>query len=108
MFNHIITGDCRDVLPTLPAGCVDLLFADPPFNIGIDYAGYEDDRPAAEYLDWLRGCFTDCRRLLSPTASVWVAIGPKYQAEVNVLLKSLGLHWRDSVIWHYTFGPAQK
>jgi len=36
--NSILTGDCRDVLPALPAGCTDLIFADPPFNFGQPYS----------------------------------------------------------------------
>ena len=36
----ILTGDCLDVLPTLPAGFAQLAYLDPPFNIGWFYPGY--------------------------------------------------------------------
>jgi DNA modification methylase len=40
------------VLPALPAGCADLVFADPPFNIGYQYDVYNDRRTKADYLAW--------------------------------------------------------
>jgi site-specific DNA-methyltransferase (adenine-specific) len=46
--------------------------------------------------------------VLSPAGSLFVAIGAKYQAEVCVLLKQLDFHWRNTIIWHHTFGTHQK
>jgi site-specific DNA-methyltransferase (adenine-specific) len=84
-----LTGDCLDILPTLPAGSVELAFADPPFNIGLDYPDHDDDRPPAEYLAWLEARFREVGRCLAPTGSLFVAIGSHYQAEVCVLLIEL-------------------
>jgi site-specific DNA-methyltransferase (adenine-specific) len=106
--NSLITGDCRDVLPTLPAGVADLVVTDPPFNIGYTYPGYDDSRPDAEYLGMLEAAFREVRRVLNPAGSLFVFIGPRYQAKVSLLLEGLGFHWRDTLIWHYTFGPHQK
>jgi tetratricopeptide (TPR) repeat protein len=106
--NTILTGDCMALLPTLPAGAADLIYLDPPFNIGLDYPGYDDRRPEGEYLAWLAGVFEQLLRVLTPTGSLWVQIAPKWEAEVNLLLRRLGLYWRDTVIWYYTFGPSQS
>ncbi len=40
--DRIIHGDCVEQLEQLPAGAADLVFADPPFNIGYEYDVYED------------------------------------------------------------------
>src|SRR5690348_10837622 len=40
--NQVLTGDCLRLLAGLPEACVDLAFADPPFNIGYDYDVYDD------------------------------------------------------------------
>ena len=40
----VLTGDCLDHLARLPAGLADLVFADPPFNIGHKYDEYSDRR----------------------------------------------------------------
>ena len=52
--DRIITGDCIEVLAGLPEGAADLVFADSPFNIGLDYPGYDDRQPHLAYLDMLR------------------------------------------------------
>ena len=50
----IIEGDCIEVLETVSPGTIRLVFADPPYNLSIDYgAGAKADRlPAAEYISW--------------------------------------------------------
>ena len=108
MTPRILTGDCLALLPTLPPAGVHAVVTDPPFNQGLLYPGYHDRRPDGEFLAWLASVFRCCLPLLTPTGSVWVACSPRLQAEALVLLKGLGLHWRQTVIWHYTFGPCQQ
>ncbi len=56
--NQIIAGNSIDVLNNGPEGWIDLVFADPPFNIGYLYHGYEDRRKTEDYLqfskDWMQ------------------------------------------------------
>src|SRR5665213_1349235 len=47
--NQIIQGDSIKVLNEGPEGWVDTVFADPPFNIGYLYDGYDDERKADDY-----------------------------------------------------------
>ena len=47
-------GDCIAGMNALPAGSIDLAFADPPFNIGYDYDVYHDAKDYNEYLDLSR------------------------------------------------------
>lgn len=101
-------GDSVQIMPTLPPGEVDLAFADPPFNQGLDYDVYEDDKTYLEYLDWTHSWMEGVHRLLSPTGSFWVAICIKWQAQVKLMAERVGFHWRDTVVWHYTFGPRQE
>lgn len=106
--HQLYVGDCIGVMATLPAGCVDLAFCDPPFNIGWDYDEYNDRLDRQVYLGWSRRWLGAVQRLLSPVGSIYVSICLRYQAEVKVLMSELGLNWRDTVCWHYTFGPHQK
>ena len=100
----ILTGDCLKHLAGLPEGCVELAFADPPFNIGYDYDVYDDRQSRDAYLAWTEKWLAAVRRVLSPTGSFYVAIGDEYAAELKVRLDGLGLHLRNWIIWHYTFG----
>ena len=48
----IYQGDCLEILAAIPADCVDLIFADPPFNIGYKYDIYQDRKAYDEYYQW--------------------------------------------------------
>lgn len=104
----VYTGDCQHVLPSVPAQSVDLVFADPPFNTKQKYDSYSDDRYKDEYLSWTERWMRQAYRVLTPAGSMWVAIGLHLQAEMKILAERVGFSWRDTVCWHYTFGPRQK
>lgn len=104
--DRILTGDCLAHLADLPAGCVDLAFADPPFNIGYQYDQYDDRQDRAKYLAWTERWLAGVKRVLAPDGSLYVAIGDEYAAEIKVRLDALGLHMRNWIVWHYTFGVA--
>ena len=103
--NSLVHGDCIQGLSKLPAGAVDLVFADPPFNIGYDYDLYEDKKTADDYLTWSRQWIAAVHRALKPTGAFWLAIGDDFAAELKVLAqRELGFCCRSWVIWYYTFG----
>jgi DNA modification methylase len=102
--DDVIAGDCLKVLAGLPAGSADLVFADPPFNIGYDYDVYDDSRAKTEYLAWTDRWLKEATRVLSPTGAMFVAIGDEFAAEHKVRLDALGLTLRNWIVWHYTFG----
>ena len=92
-------------MANLKAGSVDLVFADPPFNIGYDYDVYKDRQPEEAYLDWSEKWGEGVRRILKPDGTFWLAIGDDYAAELKLLFqKKLGFTCRSWVIWYYTFG----
>lgn len=45
-------GDCLEFMRTLPDQSVDLVWTDPPYNVGKDYGDYKDNLPEAEYFQW--------------------------------------------------------
>jgi site-specific DNA-methyltransferase (adenine-specific) len=103
--NQLYQGDCVEGMARLAAGSVDLVFADPPFNIGYDYDVYDDRCPAELYLDWTRRWGREVQRVLKPDGTFWLAIGDEYAAELKILFqKELGFHCRSWVVWYYTFG----
>lgn len=102
--DRIIHGDCVQELAKLDAGSIDLVFADPPFNIGHEYDEYQDNIPFARYLLWSCDWISEVVRVLKPNSTFWLAIGDEYAAELKVMIRELGLVCRNWVIWHYTFG----
>lgn len=106
--NHIAQGDCIEILNGIKEPVADLVFADPPFNIGYKYDVYEDVKAYDEYYDWTRRWMAACKGVLKPTGSFWIAIGDEYAAEIRMIGRELGLNLRNWVIWHYTFGQNTK
>ncbi|MBI5723290.1 MAG: site-specific DNA-methyltransferase [Planctomycetes bacterium] len=105
----IIAGECIGLLNALREPAADLIFADPPFNIGYKYDCYEDRKAYDEYFDWTSQWMRACaEKALKPAGSFWIAIGDEYAAEVRIIARRLGLNLRNWVIWHYTFGQATK
>ncbi len=103
-YDNVITGDCIKVLEGLPAECADLVFADPPFNIGYEYDLYDDRRAKADYLAWTEKWMASAARLLKPSGAFFLAIGDEFAAEHKIRLDNLGLTLRNWIVWHYTFG----
>src|SRR5947207_16030249 len=97
--------DCIAGMSMIPAGTIDLAFADPPFNIGYTYDVYEDRLAADQYLAWTRKWGKALLRTLKPTGTFWLAIGDDFAAELKLIFqKELGLCCRSSVLWYYTIG----
>ena len=104
--DKIICGDCLEVLPHITEGYVDLIFADPPFNIGYKYDKYHDK--VEGYFDWTRQWMLACKRVLKPHGSFYIAIGDEHAADVKKIADDLDLIMRNWIIWHYTFGQRTK
>jgi DNA modification methylase len=104
LLNTIQHGDCVEQMNALPEGCVDLAFADPPFNIGYEYDVYDDRKEAQQYLDWSRDWISAVHRVLKDDGTFWLAIGDEYAAELKLISQQAGFTCRSWVIWYYTFG----
>ena len=107
-WNSIYHLDCVEGMNSLEAGSVDLVFADPPFNIGYEYDVYDDAREQEHYLSWCREWISGVHRVLKPDGTFWLAIGDEYAAELKLLSQEIGFHTRSWVIWYYTFGVNCK
>ncbi|MDP6381270.1 MAG: DNA methyltransferase [Phycisphaerae bacterium] len=103
----VYVGDCRDILPALPAGSVDLVFADPPFNWKVPYDKWADNLPRREYLEFTRRWIDLCLASLSPHGSIWVNIPDDTAAEIVVHLKERGMQMINWCIWHFRFGQCR-
>ena len=111
LVNNIVCGDCVELLNEAEGrgwGGADLIFADPPFNIGYKYDKYKDVVKGAKYIAWTRDWMAACVNALKPSGSFYIAIGDDYAAHVRLIGGELGLSLRNWIIWHYTFGQQTK
>ncbi len=111
--NRVVEGDCLQVMERLPKGSIDLIFADPPYNLQLSQElwrpnltrvqGVEDawDRFESfeQYDQFSRGWLTACRRLLKADGSLWV-IGTYHNIyRVGAILQDLGFWILNDVLW---------
>jgi len=110
---RILLGDCVAEMAALPAGCVDLVFADPPYNLQLkgDLKRPDDSRVEAVDDDWdkfasfadydafTRAWLAACRRLLKPAGTLWV-IGSYHNIfRVGAILQDLRFWILNDVVW---------
>ena len=114
--NRILVGDCIEELAKLPAQSIDLVFADPPYNLQLSAEllrpnnsrvdGVDDDWDKfgsfAAYDDFTTAWLRECRRALKPDGSLWV-IGSYHNIfRVGTILQDLGFWILNDVIWRKT------
>lgn len=101
----IITGDALEELKKLADNSVDLVIADPPYNLGKNYGNNIDKRTFDEYLDFSRNWLTETKRILKPTGSVYVFMGFRFISYLyNIFEQELQMHFNGWITWHYTQG----
>jgi modification methylase len=113
---RIVNGDCVAELSKLSAGSVDLVFADPPYNLQLqgDLKRPDDSRVDAVDDDWDKfasfadyDAFTErwlqaCKRVLKPAGTIWV-IGSYHNIfRVGAIMQDLGFWILNDVIWRKT------
>jgi len=108
LINKIVCGDCIELLGRIKKPFADLIFADPPFNIGYQYDLYKDKVKKDKYIAWTKDWMTVCKNVLKPHGSFYIAIGDEYAANVKLIADELKLEMRNWIIWHYTFGQQMK
>ncbi len=112
----IIQGNCIDVLKTLPEKFVDLIFADPPYNLQLQNELLRPDQTVvngvddewdqfadfAEYDHFTETWLSECRRVLKNDGTIWV-IGSYHNIfRVGKIMMDLGYWILNDVIWHKT------
>ncbi len=110
---RILVGDCVAEMTKLPAHSVDLVFADPPYNLQLagDLKRPDDSRvdavdddwdkfaSFAAYDDFTRAWLSACRRVMKPSATLWV-IGSYHNIfRVGTVLQDLGFWILNDIVW---------
>ena len=114
--NGILVGDCVELMDALPESSIDMVFADPPYNLqlggelhrpnnskvdGVDDAWDQFDGFAA-YDTFTRDWLTAARRVLKPDGTLWV-IGSYHNIyRVGAILQDIGFWMLNDVIWRKT------
>lgn len=105
----IQVGDCLAVMASMPDESVDLIVADPPYNLGKDYGNNSDSQGKAQYLEFTNDWLREAVRLLKPNGSIYVFMGFRYISYLYVAMEEdFSLHFQNWISWHYTQGIGKK
>jgi site-specific DNA-methyltransferase (adenine-specific) len=74
---RLINRDCVEGMAALKPGSVDVVVTSPPYNLGIQYEGFDDGGSRDEYLAWTRRWFEAVKRLLGPQGSFFLNVGSR-------------------------------
>ena len=111
--DRIIMGDCIEVMRTLPDGCVDLVFADPPYNLQLAHdlhrpeggkvAAVDDDwdkfSSFAAYDAFCRDWLAEARRILKPDGAIWT-IGSYHNVfRLGTAMQDAGFWILNDIVW---------
>jgi DNA modification methylase len=111
--NQIIKGDCVEVLKSLPEGSIDLIFADPPYNLQLQNELHRPNMTKVDavtdhwdqfesfesYDEFTKNWLTACKRVLKPSGTIWV-IGSYHNIfRVGTIMQNLEYWLLNDVIW---------
>jgi modification methylase len=114
--DRILVGDCVTELRKIPKGSVDLVFADPPYNLQLSGALTRPDQSKVDAVDdhwdqfesfeaydrFTKGWLAECRRVLKPNGALWV-IGSYHNIfRVGSILQDMGFWILNDVVWRKT------
>jgi DNA modification methylase len=114
--NKILQGDTLDILPRLPAKCIDLVFADPPYNLQLQQDlwrpnmtrvapvndAWDQFASFAAYDDFTREWLAAVRRVMKETATIWVSGTYHNIFRVGAIMQDLGFWILNTVTWQKT------
>ncbi len=114
--NRVLPGDCIEAMASLPASSVDLVFADPPYNLQLKGTLHRPNNTLVDAVDddwdqfdsfraydaFTRAWLTEARRVLKPNGAIWV-IGSYHNIfRVGAAMQDLGYWLLNDVVWRKT------
>lgn len=102
---EIINDDALNYLKKIESNSVDLIIADPPYNLGKDYGNNVDRKTFDEYIDFSRKWIKEIHRILKNTGTVYVFMGVRFISYLySILEREYNFVFNSWITWHYTQG----
>ena len=106
---HLIyQGDAIEIMKTeIASGSLDLIFVDPPYNIGKKFADFHDTWPSEEaYAKWAQQWLDECIRVLKSTGTLYVMASTQAMPYFDIYLRKR-VTILSRIIWHYDSSGVQ-
>ena len=84
---EIICNDALIALKKIPSESIDLIIADPPYNLSKNYGLSKDNLEFEEYLDFSRKWLSEAKRVLKKDGTIYVFMGMRYISYIYIILE---------------------
>ncbi len=102
-------GDAVELFKELNDSSIDLIIADPPYNLGKDYGNNHDYKEFDEYIKFTKSWISQAVRVLKPTGTIYVFMGVRFVSYLyHILDREFQLFFNSWIVWHYTQGLGKK
>ncbi len=100
--NIITRGDCLKLIKEIPDESIDLIIADPPYNLGKDFGNDSDKwEEVQDWVSWSKKWIKECKRVLKPNGSLFVYGIHKYICYLQCYLYEIGMNYGRMFVWNY-------
>lgn len=102
---EIICGEAVEIMKTIKDSSIDLIIADPPYNLNKDYGNNQDKLQFEDYLNFSKQWLKEAKRVLSDNGTIYVFMGMRFISYVYMILEQeLDLSFNSWITWFYTQG----
>jgi len=102
-------GDAIELLGDVQSSSVQLIIADPPYNLGKDYGNNHDTKGFDEYLRFTRTWLKEAKRILRDDGAIYVFMGVRFISYLfDILDRELCMFFNSWICWHYTQGMGKS
>ena len=101
----IVQGDAITLLEKMDGASVDLIIADPPYNLGKDYGNTSDSQNYNDYIIFSKNWIKQANRVLKPNGTMYVFMGVRFISYIyHILEQESNMQFNSWISWHYTQG----
>lgn len=104
----VVLGDCLKNLSKIPDNSIDLIFADPPYNIGKNFGNNKDKwNSKEEYIDWCKLWIDECFRILKDNGTFYFMTATQFMAYLDIYV-SEKYDVLSRIVWSYDSSGVQS
>ena len=105
----IINGEAIEELKKIESNTIDLIVADPPYNLNKNYGNKSDSKSFDDYINFTQQWIKEATRVLKPTGTIYVFMGFRFISYLyKVMEKDNNLLFNNWICWYYTQGIGKK
>lgn len=102
-------GDSLELFKSIKSNTVDLIVADPPYNLNKDYGNKSDSKSFDDYIQFTKDWTAEAKRALKPTGTIYIFMGFRFVSYLyQILEKDNQLLFNNWICWFYTQGIGKK